>query len=280
MLKAESYRITRKRQARVKRAGNLAGRIKGFTLLELLAVNAIIAILAAMLLPALSKAKTRAQALQCMSNLKQLQLCWAMYTDDNNEVMPPNKWGIAANGPVSFAGSWIAGSARTDQNTTNIENGVLFPFNRSVAIYHCPSDLSKVEVTFGGPQTLPLLRTRSYSINCWLNGTEWPEVIDSRFVKASQLTWPSPSTVFVFLDEHENTIEDGDFALNHSPSTSWENMPADRHNQGCSFSYADGHAAVKKWRSPKTCGLLEWNKTAPNAQDLLDLRDLQDTIPK
>ena len=280
MLKAESCRITTKRRTRVERVGNFTSRITGFTLIELLVVIAIIAILAAMLLPALSKAKTRAQALQCMSNLKQLQLCWAMYTDSKDEVMPPNKWGIAANGPVSFAGSWIAGSARTDQNTTNIENGVLFPFNRSVAIYHCPSDLSEVEVTFGGPQTLPLPRTRSYSLNCWLNGTEWPEVIDSRFVKASQLTTPSPSTVFVFLDEHENTIEDGDFALNHSPSTSWENMPADRHNQGCSFSYADGHAVVKKWRSPKTCGLLEYFKTAANAQDLLDLRDLQDTIPK
>ena len=259
---------------------NPAGRSKGFTLLELLVVIAIIAILAAMLLPASSKAKTGAQAQQCMSNLKQLQLCWAMYTDSNNDVMPPNKWGIAASGPVSLAGSWAAGSARTDQYTTNIENGVLFPFNRSAAIYHCPSDLSKVEVTFGGPQTLPLSRTRSYSLNCWLNGSEWPEVIDSRFVKASQLTTPSPSTIFVFLDEHENTIEDGDFALNHSPSTSWENMPADRHNQGCCFSYADGHATVRKWRSPKTCGLLEWNKPSPNAQDLLDLSDLQNSIPK
>jgi prepilin-type N-terminal cleavage/methylation domain-containing protein len=91
MPNTESCRITRKRQARVERAGNLAGRIKGFTLLELLVVIAIIAILAAMLLPASSKAKTSAQALQCMSNLKQLQLCWAMYTDSNNEVMPLNK---------------------------------------------------------------------------------------------------------------------------------------------------------------------------------------------
>jgi prepilin-type N-terminal cleavage/methylation domain-containing protein/prepilin-type processing-associated H-X9-DG protein len=261
-------------------AGRVPSHGGAFTLIELLVVIAIIAILAGMLLPALTKAKAKARGIACLSNLRQLQLCWAMYTDSNSEVMPPNKWGSAANGPVSFTGSWVAGSARTDRNTTNIENGVLFPFNRCVALYHCPADRSRVEVTFGSTQTLPLLRTRSYSINCWLNGRQWPERLDSRFVKASQLTTPPPSRVFVFLDEHENLIEDGHFALNHSPSTSWQNMPADRHNRGCTFSYADGHAAAKKWRSPKTCGLLQWDKTAPNTQDRRDLRDLQDTIPK
>jgi prepilin-type N-terminal cleavage/methylation domain-containing protein/prepilin-type processing-associated H-X9-DG protein len=251
-----------------------------FTLIELLVVIAIIAILASMLLPALGRAKAKAQAIGCVSNLKQLQLCWAMYADDNNDVMVPNKWGGSGIGPVSFSGSWLVGSARVDRNTTNIESGVLFRYNDSVAIYRCPADRSKIESSFQGGRWLPQRRTRSYSLNCWLNGMEWPEGRDSRFVRASQLVNPGPANIFVFLDEHEKTIEDGHFAVHHNPKRSWQNMPADRHNQGCNFSYADGHAARVKWRWPKLLRESEWDKPTANDRDLADLRDLQETIPR
>src|SRR5262245_18125423 len=255
--------------------------LRAFTLIELLVVVATIASLASLLLPALGKAKAKAQSISCLSNLKQLQLCWQMYADDHNDIMAPNKWGSSgAGGPISFAGSWLAGSARVDRNTTNIENGVLFPYNRSTAIYHCPADRSTIEETYQRFRFLPGLRTRSYSINCWLNGMEWPEGRESRFVKSTQLVNPPPVRVFVFLDEHEKTIEDGLFALNRKSSRNWQNMPADRHSQGFNFSYADGHAERMKWRWPKSLRDLQWEKPVANAQDLQDLQALQETIPQ
>jgi prepilin-type N-terminal cleavage/methylation domain-containing protein len=252
----------------------------GFTLIELLVVIAIISILAAMLLPALTRAKAKAQAIACLSNLRQLQSCWLMYVDDNNGTMPPNKWQSSSDGPVSLPGSWVVGSARVDRNTTNIQNGVLFRYITSAAIYHCPADTSRTETSFGSFTKLPQLRTRSYALNCWLNGKQWPGDTDCPFIRASQLLKPPPSAVFVFLDEQACTIEDGHFAQNAYPSSTWQDVPGDLHNQLCNLSYADGRAERKKWRWTKAGPDLVWNRSAANAKDLLDLRDLQATIPQ
>jgi prepilin-type N-terminal cleavage/methylation domain-containing protein len=154
---------------KTRRHGRVAS---GFTLIELLVVIAIIAILAAMLLPALSRAKQRAITTKCLNHLKQLQLCWHMYVDDNNTYLPPNH----SSGPhASLAGSWILGNVQSDISTTNIENGVLFPYNKSVAIYKCPADQSVVQAT----RTESHPSTRSYSITVYMGEvfTKYSQII-------------------------------------------------------------------------------------------------------
>ena len=238
----------------------------GFTLIELLVVIAIIAILAGMLLPALSKAKSKALTIKCISNLKQLQLAWAMYADDHEDVMPPNKWG-AQNGAVSLQGSWILGNAKNDLTDENIRAGILFKYNQAVGIYKCPADKSKVEKH----QEIP--RLRSVAINSWLNGTERPDLKDSRFVKQSQIM--RTSLVFAFIDELEERIDDGHFGLSAPGLDRFLNIPADRHAQGANLSFLDGHADRYAWRAPKTLESLDASKS-PEREDL---HRLQTGIP-
>jgi prepilin-type processing-associated H-X9-DG protein/prepilin-type N-terminal cleavage/methylation domain-containing protein len=250
-------------------------RFAAFTLIELLVVIAIIAILASLLLPALGRSHAQAKAAGCLNNLKQLQTAWLLYTDDHEELMPPNKWRGSGNwGPISLPGSWVVGTARDEFASSNIQQGVLYAYTRFVGIYRCPADRAKIE------GSRHRFRDRSFSLNCWLNGMEWPELTESRFVRRTQLRNPSPAHVFTFLDEHKDTIDDGHFALRHAPQMSWQNMPSDRHNRGANVAYVDGHVQRKRWRWSKSDGFVRWNKPAVNARDLADLQDLQSTIPQ
>src|SRR5688572_13639027 len=138
-------------------------RERGFTLIELLVVIAIIAILAAILLPALSSAKAKGQGIACLNNLRQLTLCWTLYTDDNDGRLPPNN--VTGNfGQAASADSWITGNAREDSSVTNIQKGVLYKYNTAVGIYRCPSDHSTVV----GARSTTLRRFRSYSMSTGL----------------------------------------------------------------------------------------------------------------
>jgi len=225
----------------MKTVGNRTAQRTGFTLIELLVVIAIIAILAAMLLPALSRAKAKAQAINCVSNLKQLQLCWIMYAGDNGDAIVPN-W--LTDKPVE-PHSWVTGS----QTIANIQEGQLFQYNKSVDIYSCPSARARA-------QQVGLVRT--VSISGRMGGANYNEsiaygVMNTEgffgsgvfpFRKSVEIRKPDPAMAVVFVDESLGTVDDGFFALN-SP-VDWQNCPTWRHSGGATFSFADGH--VERWR--------------------------------
>jgi prepilin-type N-terminal cleavage/methylation domain-containing protein/prepilin-type processing-associated H-X9-DG protein len=237
-----------------------------FTLIELLVVIAVIAILATLLLPALAKAKEEGRCANCKSNLRQLTLCWEMYADDNQGVLAPNNWidYVSAGGGGGFnqSVSWCNGDARMDTTTSNLQTGLLFPYNRSTGIYHCPSDVSTIVDASGSP--LPQLRTRSYNMSQSVNGLglyvdpvyvdgEAVDVMAPCFEKLSQVTNPPPTRLFVFIDENEGTLQDDQFGypmVNGGYYGTWFDMPSNRHNQGGDLSFADGHVEYWRWKAP------------------------------
>jgi prepilin-type N-terminal cleavage/methylation domain-containing protein/prepilin-type processing-associated H-X9-DG protein len=231
-----------------------------FTLIELLVVIAIIVILAALLLPALSTAKAKAQSVRCISNLKQLTVAWVAYVEEANGVMPLNTGGGVGGGAP---GCWVLGNAQTDLDTTNIQNGTLYAFTPNPGVYRCPADRATAT---GSKQP----RVRSYSLDGFLG-------LSVHLTKFNQMVSPPPAVIFLFVDEDEQSIEDGTFGTSRAPDNHWINLPADRHNRAMNLSYTDGHVSRMRWRYPKK--FTAWNQAAANADDLADLQTLQQHVP-
>ncbi len=270
---------------------------QGFTLIELLVVIAIIAVLASLLLPALAKAKLKAQGIQCMGNHKQLTLAWRMYVDDNDGRLP------CSEGFSPTSGAWMTGFMDfkpENQSNWDIDKDItaspLWMYcGRSPGIFKCPADLSVVKPSSGPFRGRVVPRVRSMSMNNWVGGTAWttpPGLVPYRntsgwrvYHRDTDFVDPGPAMTWVFLDMREDSLNSGGFFTDMTgypdhPEEAWwsTDFPGSYHHRAGGLSFADGHSEIHRWVDSRTMPSLKkgsnwlWlndGVASPNNRDLI-----------
>ncbi len=230
----------------------------GFTLIELLVVIAIIAILAAMLLPALGRAKTKAEGIACMNDLKQVGLALTMYGDDFNGWFPPNLQGSGIGGWIQGNMDWTTSPENT--NTVMLLAGKIGPYTKSAGIYRCPADkfVSASQRIRGWSN-----RARSISMNGFIEGGAYKSDKGTatgsiwyptyyNYDKFSDVIRPGPSDLWMTVDEHPGSINDGWMITGVTNPDGWVDLPASYHSGACGFNFVDGHSEIHSWKEQST----------------------------
>ena len=244
----------------------------GFTLIELVMVIAIVAVLAGLLLPALSRAKGRAQRMACASNLKQFAVGMQLYAADGGDFLPPNQDGQDIPLGQTWVEGWLGLPGPDCTNTLLLRRSLLGRYVSDTKVWQCPSANRAVKVA-----AVAQPRVRTVSLNCFLGSpVESPSA--RTFLCLAEITQPSPSQTVAFLQERPDTINDGSFAMQWSFDEanpgSWvlRDKPEAAHDKGGKLSFSDGHVETRHWRDHRTVAASRDDIISPRNQDVLWLQ--------